>query len=680
MDLTLLAGTSPWALVAVSGALAGLGFVWWRSSGAHAARRRAATRFVAGAVMFFGVMLLGSAVWRSLPRSQVLVLDGVQLGRAFEGIGACSAGASSRLLVDYPEPQRSEVLDLLFKPMHGAGFQHLKVEIGGDINSTDGCEPSHQREPDDLSFERGWEWWFMREARARNPQIYLDALAWGAPGWIGGGEFFSEDMAGYLIRFLEGARDVHELELDYIGIWNEVGAPAPWVKGFRTQLDQSGFETVSLVAPDLPRTWWFVEQMAADPELMEAVDVVGVHYPGGYSTALARDTGKPLWSSEDGPWDGTWRGASVLARTLNRNYIEGRLTKTIIWSPVTSYYDCLPLPGSGVMRANTPWSGHYEIQPALWAVAHTTQFASPGWRYLDGDGCGQLDGGGSYVTLLSTNGQDYSVILETMTATEPQRFDVKVRSMSRGPLQVWRSTSAEQFTPQEKMTLVEGAFRFVAEPQCIYSLTTTTGQRKGGGQPPAPDAFPFPFHVDFETDRAGSLPTWFADQGGAFETQPREDGQGQALRQLMQAHGIEWPWHGDPLPETVVGDVSWTDYTVAVDARPIGEGRVSLYGRIAEVPFTRDPPEGYGLWLGHDGDWELTRHTNRLAQGRIESGLQGWNRLALEFRGDLIRASVNGQPVADIQDATYSQGLVGLGSGWHEAEFDNLNVEPIPRP
>ena len=41
-------------------------------------------------------------------------------------------GATSRLLVDYVEPQRSEVLDYLFTPNFGASLQLLKVEIGGD--------------------------------------------------------------------------------------------------------------------------------------------------------------------------------------------------------------------------------------------------------------------------------------------------------------------------------------------------------------------------------------------------------------------------------------------------------------------------------------------------------------------------------------------------------------------
>jgi hypothetical protein len=131
----------------------------------------------------------------------ILEIDPSKTGPEFEGIGAVSAGASSRLLIDDPEPSRSNVLDWLFLPKYGAGFQHLKVEVGGEINSTDGTEPTHARTRDELdypkreSFERGYEWWLMKEARKRNPKIILDCLAWRTPGWIGNGNYCSQDMS-----------------------------------------------------------------------------------------------------------------------------------------------------------------------------------------------------------------------------------------------------------------------------------------------------------------------------------------------------------------------------------------------------------------------------------------------------------------------------------------------------
>jgi len=112
-----------------------------------------------------------------------ILLDPASGGRVFEGIGAVSAGASSRLLIEYPEKQRREVLDYLFKPNFGAGFQHLKVEIGGEVNSTDGTELTHMRSRDDENYQRGYEWWLMQEAKRRNGDVILDCLAGAGLDW-----------------------------------------------------------------------------------------------------------------------------------------------------------------------------------------------------------------------------------------------------------------------------------------------------------------------------------------------------------------------------------------------------------------------------------------------------------------------------------------------------------------
>lgn len=102
----------------------------------------------------------------SLVPNQQLVIDRNMTDQVFGGIGGLSGGgATTRLLVDYPDKQKSEILDYLFLPNFGASLQILKVEIGGDSQSTDGTEPSHMHSKDDLDLTRGYEWWLMTEAK-----------------------------------------------------------------------------------------------------------------------------------------------------------------------------------------------------------------------------------------------------------------------------------------------------------------------------------------------------------------------------------------------------------------------------------------------------------------------------------------------------------------------------------
>ena len=100
------------------------------------------------------------------------VTDASGLGPQFYGIGALSGGGgTSAYFRDYPPAQQSLLLDLLFKPSHGASLHILKVEIGGDSQSTEAVEHSHMHTEDDLNMDRGYEGWILAQAKARNPDI-----------------------------------------------------------------------------------------------------------------------------------------------------------------------------------------------------------------------------------------------------------------------------------------------------------------------------------------------------------------------------------------------------------------------------------------------------------------------------------------------------------------------------
>src|SRR5579862_2042388 len=176
-----------------------------------------------------------------------IVLDSAAAGKVYEGIGALSAGASSRLLYDYKEPYRSQILDYLFKPGYGAALQHLKVEIGADVNSTDGSEPSHMRTPTDHDSSRGYEWWLMAEAHKRNPHILLEILPWGAPRWVNpdpaAKSLYTPSMADYIVDFIKTAKRDYGLDIGVTGIWNEKVYDVNYVKELHRKLQQARLAT-----------------------------------------------------------------------------------------------------------------------------------------------------------------------------------------------------------------------------------------------------------------------------------------------------------------------------------------------------------------------------------------------------------------------------------------------------
>jgi galactosylceramidase len=76
----------------------------------------------------------------------------------------------------------------------------------------------------------------MEEAKKRNPDIILEVLPWGAPGWVGTDSLYTPAMADYVSRFIEAAERDHQLDIRYAGIWNEKVFDVSYVKELARQI------------------------------------------------------------------------------------------------------------------------------------------------------------------------------------------------------------------------------------------------------------------------------------------------------------------------------------------------------------------------------------------------------------------------------------------------------------
>jgi len=664
-----------------------------------------------------------------------LLLDGKRIGAPFQGIGVVDGGgATSVLLKDYPDPQRRQILDLVYKPNFGASVSTLYLEIPGDGNSTQGSMPSHMHTRDDLNYGRGYTWWVMTEARRRNPRLSLDGAAWSAPGWIGSRgagygradePFFSQDGVDYYISWLKGLRDVHGLALDAIGIRNEKGFSYDFAKAMRHALDANGFAAVRLHGFD---NWQddrfdFLKDMAHDDSLRAALDIASAHVSPVEGTKvspeiqqLAARMGKPLWNTEQHVYLAGYEGLLNTVKSFNEGHVTDGFTKIVDWYGIGGLYTLEPYSGEkeALVRANWPWSGRYVINPKLWAYAHYGQFTAIGWNYLAG-GSGSLNGGGTFVALKSP-GNDYSIVIETADAKSAQSVRIEAVNLAQGPLAVWRSTAADQFVRQPDITLSSGVATIRLEPKAVYSLTTTRGQRKGHfAAVPAARPFPFPYRETFDEydvpARWGYLPRYFADIYGAFELARCPQRKGICLHQAMPSQAISWApgW----LPYTILGDDQWRDYAVSADIYLKSGESAGVMGRINDVGtgYGSDP-KGYVLRLSSAGDAILAVERGKvdkkklvgdavqqaiiknsadiseggekiLATARLAGMSSGrWHKLKLEMRGSTLSGFIDGRLILTGSDTLYPSGMAGLLAGAGEKAvstpfFDDIQLTAV---
>eukprot|EP01084_Bolivina_argentea_P194276 333300_1 len=242
----------------------------------------------------------------------------------------------------------------------------------------------------------------------------------------------------------------------------------------------------------------------------------------------------------------------------------------------------------------------------IWITAHTTQFVhvfESDWYYLKvGYGSGELIGGGTYVSFISSdsnNNLNLTIVIETMDyqnslciRNNPSNFgnasiqdiifqlknDINNGYILPKQLYVWKSVlfgdNIIWFEQQESVVIDENNYSFQlknVEPNSVFTLSTISTAHKGSyPDPPSKEKFPLPYSDDFESYENDRLAKYFSDQAGSFAIQDGIYGRkGKVLEQIVpyppSENNTGWGNGGDsPQPITIIGDYNLSDVTVFV--------------------------------------------------------------------------------------------------------------------
>jgi len=631
-----------------------------------------------------------------------ITINGAAQGPAFQGVGAISGGGgNSRLLIDYPASQRQQILDYLFKPGYGASVQILKLEIGGDAYATDGAEPSVEHSGGQLDCTAGYEFWLAKQARALDPAIQLYGLQWNAPGWVGNGgqNAWTTNDIKYLIDWLGCAAKNH-LRINYIGAWNEhlpqgiTPHVITWFEHLRSALNAHGYRRVKIVGVDS-----FAHEngsdvsnyLAAHPAFRAAIGVLGYHNLCRYPVignvclvpAAARRSGKPIWVSEFGALRQAPGAVAATARTLNDAYIKVGATGLMSWPLVSSIPADLPLEGRGLVTADQPWSGHYQVNEMTWILAQTAAFTKAGWVHVRGASSEFGGGYGSYVSYEARGRTEWTMVAQTSTAPRAQTITVHLAGgLPHRTVRVWSTTIGSPRRADWLVRLADvhpraGTFGYTLNPGRIYTFTTVDDQLARAGPSPAPRPMLLPYTA---LPDASNEPRYLAPQDGAFEYLPSST---TTFEQTAVGRPVFWQsTSAARFPYAVLGDGSLSDYTVSasvtLDATSHSAGLIAR--------FSHPKTDGGGLgfngyqFIVH-GDGTCGLFLERVGMAPVALGTCSPSSvtssfdLSLSVHGAMLIGSVNGSQVVSVTDSTLGTGIAGISAGgWYPVQFSNLQL------
>lgn len=649
-----------------------------------------------------------------------------ELHRLYKGQGMISCNGSSRLLLDYRQKHPDtywHILELLFGK-NGLGFTHFKVEMGSDVNTSSGTEPTVMRYADEKAdVRRGAGFRIAADIKKKYPHVTLDMLWWSEPRWVTDADDVYAERYRWYKSTLTAAYDTFGLKFDYVSAnRNERAVEADWIiylsKALKNETDcPYDFSNIKIVAADECHAFNISGDMLRNEELLNAVDVIGSHYisfADDNTKLLCEKYGKEIWLSEGSSpmvcaksacrYDEGGSGLCGLNGALD---IADRMIAMVSGANMTmyeyqpaaaAYYDGVTYCHKQLINAAWPWSGYFTLDSGFYMNLHFSKFMEKGWSYIPSACfCDGKEGGdghcitGTKYSFISACGPDgdYTAVI-TNTTPEPITYEIEVKNLAKSdsPVFIWetrgpdgeQSFDANYFRKTAQITPRSDKFSIEVKPYSIVTVSTVDiGEpefEKPSESENLPLSLPYLFETEFSDEEIlarGGAPLYTTDEGGAFEI-AEKDGEKVIMQKIVPEIKAD-EWGATPSPVTCFGDDRWYNYSVsAIVLTASAESYVGIGLRYTVVePFV----SGYAVHLYGNGKWKVYEGDRLIGSGEVD-GFDGgkWHGLKISAVYNEIYAFVDDEKVFEYRTSCgFGAGRAALYSSYDKCCFKNIKAE-----
>ncbi|HEX3048115.1 MAG TPA: cellulose binding domain-containing protein [Bacillota bacterium] len=448
------------------------------------------------------VLLIAIIAGNSISAASTATVAWNTLKQPIDGFGISEAFHQAACINQFPEPKRTEILDLLFSTTKGSGFSILRNMVGDGGtwgNATDG--PLATIEPS----QGVWSWNesnddqipLMNTIKTNYGVTRFMSTVWSPPAWmktnnsvINGGNVATnmyQAYADYLAEYCNGYKSHFGIDIYAISMANEPNlstgySSCQWdstkMTDFIANYVKPTFQTKNVTAKFMAgEESGFTESMVSgalnNTNAASRIDIVGAHSYGSNATVLSttKSKGKRLWETE--------------VSNLNNN--DASITDGLSWarkvhdfmtiSEVNAFFywwgACYKTNnGEGLIRMDMN-AKTYSADKRLYTIGNYSRFVRPGWNRIDATASPTSN---VYVTAYKDDGAGKFAIVAINSNGSASDVTFSFSGVAPASVTPYRTSSTENLAQLTAITLSGGSF---TASLAANSVTSFVGAANG---------------------------------------------------------------------------------------------------------------------------------------------------------------------------------------------------------